>query len=97
VSSRRLYIYFRVKRDSVADVVAAVRELQTALQAAMPGLRGELMRRIDEGDHVTLMETYAGAHGVTAEWQERIERDAAVRLGRWLIGPRHVEVFEPCA
>lgn len=96
MSSRRLYIYFRVKRDSVADVVPAVRELQAAWQAAMPGLRCELMRRIDESGHVTLMETYACAEGVSAEWQERIERDAAKRLQRWLI-ERHVEIFEPCA
>jgi quinol monooxygenase YgiN len=97
VSSRRLYIYFRVKRGSVADVVAAVRELQAAWQAAMPGLRCELMRRIDEGGDVTLMETYACAQGVSVEWQERIEREAAVRLSQWLVGQRHIEIFEPCA
>jgi quinol monooxygenase YgiN len=97
VSSRRLFIYFRVGRDSVAGVVAAVRELQAAWSATMPGLRCELMRRIDDGGNVTLMETYACAEGVSAEWQARIEREASARLHRWLVGERHVEVFEPCA
>jgi Domain of unknown function (DUF4936) len=95
VSSRRLFIYFRVERDSVADVVAAVRELQAAWQR--DGVRCELMRRVDESGDVTLMETYACAQGVSADWQDRIEREAAARLSRWPIGQRHVEVFEPCA
>jgi quinol monooxygenase YgiN len=97
VSSRRLFIYFRVERDSVADVVAAVNELQAAWQAALPGLRCELLRRVDDGGDVTLMETFSCAQGVSAEWQERIEREASAHLHRWLVGKRHVEVFEPCA
>jgi quinol monooxygenase YgiN len=97
VSSRRLYIYFRVERDSEAAAVIAVRELQAAWQAAMPGLRCELMRRVDDSGHVTLMETYACAEGVSTAWQERIERDAEKSLRPWLVGERHVEVFEPCA
>ena len=32
-----------------------------------------------------------------AQWQARIEDEAGVRLAPWLNGPRHVEVFEPCA
>ena len=96
MSSRRLFIYFRVERDSVAEVVAAVRELQAVWSATMPGLVCELMQRADDSGDATLMETYACAEGVSAEWQERIERDAAKRLQRWLI-ERHVEIFEPCA
>jgi hypothetical protein len=97
VSSRRLFIYFRVERGSVADAVAAVRKLQATWSAAMPGLHCELMRRADDSADVTLMETYACAEGVSADWQQRIEREAMHRLRSWLIGERHVEVFEPCA
>jgi hypothetical protein len=97
VSSRRLYVYFRVKRESEAAVVAAVRELQAAWPSAMPGVRCELLRRAGQGGDVTLMETYVCANGVSTEWQERIERDASARLEPWLVGQRHVEVFEPCA
>lgn len=95
--TRRLFVYFRVTRASEAAVVVAVRELQAAWQAAMPGLRCELLRRVDESGDVTLMETYACAHGIGVEWQQRIERDASVRLQPWLVGERHIEVFEPCA
>ena len=96
MSARRLFIYFRVKRDSEAAAVAAVRELQAAWQMAMPGLRCELLRRADQGGDVTLMETYVGAQGVGAEWQQRIEDEASARLQPWLVGERHVEVFVPC-
>jgi Domain of unknown function (DUF4936) len=95
VSSRRLFIYFRVERDSVGDAVAAVRELQAAWPTTMPGLRCELMQRVDDSGDATLMETYTCAGGVSAEWQQRIEREAAKQLQRWLVGKRHVEVFEP--
>jgi Domain of unknown function (DUF4936) len=97
VSSRRLYIYFRVERESEAAAVAALRELHAAWQVAMPGLRCELLRRVDQSGDVTLMETHVGAQGVGAEWQKRIEREAGTRLQPWLVGERHVEVFEPCA
>ncbi len=97
MSSLRLFIYFRVERDRVADVVAAVRGLHAAWQMAMPGLRCELMRRADDSGDVTLMETYTCEDGVSAEWQQRIERDAAKHLQQWLVGERHVEIFEPCA
>jgi Domain of unknown function (DUF4936) len=98
VSSRRVYIYFRVERERVADAAATVRELQAAWQAAMPGLQCELLRRADEeGNFVTLMETYVCADGVSSAWQELIEREAAAALGPWLRGQRHIERFEPCA
>jgi hypothetical protein len=34
---------------------------------------------------------------VTMDAQTRIEREAALHLAPWLVGGRHVEVFEPCA
>jgi hypothetical protein len=97
VSSRRLYIYFRVRRESEAAALATLRELHAAWQVAMPGLRCELLRRVDQSGDVTLMETHVCAQGVSVEWQQRIERDASARLQPWLVGERHVEVFEPCA
>jgi hypothetical protein len=46
---------------------------------------------------LTLMETYAHAGGVPANWQAEIERDARDQLGAWIVGERHVEVLVPCA
>ena len=97
MSARRLYIYFRVGRGDEVAVVTAVRELHAAWQVAMPGLRCELLRRTDKSGDVTLMETYVCARGISGEWQLRIEREVQARLEPWLVGGRHVEVFEPCA
>jgi hypothetical protein len=101
VTARHLFIYFRVRRESEARAVGAVRELQAAWCAVFPGLHCELLRRADDADggrHVTLMEVYRCDSGVPPSWQDRIERDAAARLAPWLAdGMRHVEVFSPCA
>ncbi len=96
-ASRRLFIYFRVQRESEAAATAIVRELHSAWAGAMSGLQCELLRRADEaGPAVTLMEIYTCSSGIGTDWQRRIESDAAQRLGPWLAGPRHVEVFESC-
>ena len=97
MSGRRLYVYFRVAREHEEAAAAAVR----AMQAHWRGLLGcELLRRAGEADAdalVTLMEVYCQPGGVTMDAQARIEREAALRLAPWLVGERHVEVFEPCA
>lgn len=98
MSSRRLFIYFRVARDHEVAVVAALRGLQSAWRADMPGLRCDLLRRSDEaGDAVTLMETYTHDDGVSVAWQQRIEIATRASLDQWLLGERHIEVFESCA
>jgi hypothetical protein len=89
---RDAYIYFRVARSDEAAAVAAVRDVQARCGV---GIDCDVLRRADEsGDRVTLMEVY---RGLSAEAQQHIEREAAARLAPWVIGARHVEVFEPCA
>ena len=97
MTPRRLFIYFRVEREREADVVAAVRALQAAWQRELPGLRCELLRGAARSGDVTLMETYSHSTGVGVALRERIEREALARIGPWLVGERHVEIFEPCA
>ena len=96
MNGRRLYVYFRVARDDEAAAVAALRALHAQLRDT---LDCELLRRADDDGavHVTLMETYRQPGGVAAPVQARIEREAALCLAPWLVGERHVEVFEPCA
>lgn len=95
MSERRLYVYFRVARDDEAAAVAALRKLHAQWRDT---LDCELLRRADDAaGHVTLLETYRQPGGVTLPMQARIEREAALRLAPWLVGARHVEVFEPCA
>lgn len=97
MTPRRLFIYFRVEREREADVVAAVRALQATWQSELPGLRCELLRSAARSGAVTLMETYSHSLGVGVALQARIEREALSRIGAWLVGERHVEIFEPCA
>jgi hypothetical protein len=89
---RDVYVYFRVARTNEAAAVAALRGVQARCAG---GVDCEVLRRADEAGHaVTLMEVY---RGVTIETQRLIEADAVARLAPWLLGERHVEVFEPCA
>jgi hypothetical protein len=89
---RDAYIYFRVARTDEAAAVAALREVQVRHGG---GVDCEVLRRADEpGGTVTLMEVY---RGLSVEAQRRIDREVSARLAPWLVGARHVEVFEPCA
>jgi len=94
----RVYVYYRVRPTDAAAVIAAVRALHASLRAAMPELSCTLSRRAEQdGDLLTLMETYAHADGVTGDWQRAIECSAHEQLAAWIVGARHVEVFVPCA
>jgi quinol monooxygenase YgiN len=95
VNGRCLFAYFRVAREHEAAALATLRELHAEWSASM---QCELLRRADEhADPVTLMEVYRHPAGVTPETQRRIEQAVLQRLAPLLAGPRHVEVFEPCA
>jgi quinol monooxygenase YgiN len=95
MASQRLYVYYRVRARDEQAVVAALRLLHARWRETAPTLQCELLRRSDEGgDSVTLMETYAGA---SLEALQRFESEAAAQAALWLVGPRHIEVFAPCA
>lgn len=93
-----LFVYYRVRREHLADAAAAVRALQARWHAQDGNLRCELLRRTEDvGTDVTLMETYRRDTGFDAAARRRIEDEAGAALAPWLAGPRHVEVFETCA
>ncbi|HJV69097.1 DUF4936 family protein [Ideonella sp.] len=98
------FIYYRVQLDDLAQAVVVARVGQRRLCQAHPGLTAELMQRPSSSGptpQMTLLETYRAP----ADWpagQARalpaaIERVQAAALARWLQGPRHLEMFEPCA
>jgi hypothetical protein len=91
-----LYVYYRVAAPDWQRAADAVRDFQRQLCMAHRGLTARVLRRSDSAiDEVTLMETYAFApRGIDDEMRRRIDRAAGV-LTPWLIGGRHVEVFEP--
>ncbi len=88
--ARRLYVYYRVSATELAATVAAVRAMQIALTAALPGLQAELLRRPEpQAGAVTLMETYAsGGTGLATE---------LALAAQALPQPRHLEWFDELA
>ena len=99
-AARALYVYYRVAQRDLPAVARAVRVVQARWCARHSGLCADLLQRADEGtaaEHVTLMETYARPGGVSSALQAAIEMELAAVLAPWLQGPRHVEVFLPCA
>lgn len=94
---RWLFIYYRVASVDAVAAGPAVQHLQSRLCRTWPGLQAQWFRRPEEKDGMqTWMEIYARPGGITAEVQAHIEEEARV-LAPWCRGPRHVEVFVPCA
>lgn len=106
-AERWWFIYYRVHLADLATAVAVAREGQRALCSAHPGLSATLMQRPssaaspDGSPQMTVLETYRAALDWPAEHAAALpaEIESAVggRLTAWLQGPRHLEVFEPCA
>lgn len=97
-----LYIYFRASANHAEAVQAAVTAMQSRLRAEFPGLQARLLRRTGaSAGHDTWMETYAMAPTAGAVVvDDALGATLAQRAAAWcdlLEGPRHVEVFEPCA
>ncbi|OYT99635.1 MAG: DUF4936 domain-containing protein [Burkholderiales bacterium PBB1] len=102
---RELYVYYRVATRDADALRLAVSAMHDRLRHAHPGLQTRLLRRADAlSGEDTWMETYAApapidvpdASGVGDELRARIEREAAA-WQHLRTGPRHTEVFEPCA
>jgi hypothetical protein len=106
---RELFVYYQVDPAQAGPLKTAVQAMQQALRAAHPNLQARLLQRpgpVTPGPsdpagvapRLTWMETYACpvGPGLDASLQAAIE-EAAKALAPWLAGPRHTEVFVPCA
>ena len=92
-----LFIYYRVRSADAPGTQAAVAQLQAQLRTRYPQLIARLLcRPIDDKGVQTWMETYASDEGISDEMQTDIEARASALL-TMLAGPRHSEVFVPCA
>lgn len=100
-SAREVFVYYRVRVEDLPAVGAAVDALHTRWRALHHGLACQLLRRETETDASSqaamLMEVFTAPQGVPLAWQRSIEAAASAALAPWLVGPRHVEVFVPCA
>ena len=97
---REVFIYYRVRAADAAALLAAAQRWHASLRQQYPGLKPRLLRRSDDGHALqTWMETYAAdplPEGISPALQSDIEAQARV-LAPWIDGPRHIEVFSPCA
>lgn len=105
-AARNLYVYYRVTLAEQARAVAAVQAMQAGLCTRHPGLRAQVLRRVEAAAAagaatgtdpvVTLMEVYSAVHGVDDACAAEIESDAARLPFETRAGARHMEWFEPC-
>lgn len=106
-AERWWFIYYRVHLADLAAAAAVAREGQRVLCDARPGLAASLMQRPssaaspDAPPQMTMLETYRAPLDWPADWAATlpaaIDHTLGAALAPWLQGPRHLEVFEPCA
>jgi hypothetical protein len=95
---QELFVYYRAAPQDDAVLEAAVRRMQAELARQHRGLSARLLRRPGVRDGlVTWMEAYAWPAGEDAAALTEAVSRAAVPLAAWIVGPRHVEHFVPCA
>jgi hypothetical protein len=94
----QLFIYWRCQAADADVATAAARQLQQRLRQQHPALQAHLFRRSDsDAATCTLMETYAlPPAGIGPALQAELQT-AGAALQPWLLGTRHVEVFQPLA
>lgn len=97
---RELFIYYRIRVAAAGLALKTVGAFQARLRVRHPGLSARLLCRPDEQDNTqTWMEIYSfelTENGVTSEIESEIATEANA-LAPFLTGPRHTEVFVPCA
>lgn len=93
-----LYVYYRVRPVDAPPLIAAAQALHARWRSELPGLVCTLSQRAEDGTpHLTLMESYSHPEGLSPHWQQVLEAGAAHALAPWIVGPRHLERFVPCA
>ena len=96
---RELYIYYRVNPRDEGAALQAAAAMQHGLVERHAGLQARLLRRpVAAADGLqTWMETYAlPGLGVNSALEHEIAQ-AASAWAAYISGPRHCEVFVPCA
>lgn len=98
---RELYLYYRVDPAAALQAGDEVRALQVELCERMPGLVARWLLRAETTEaasltHQTWMEIYTHPAGLSDDAMAVIlsRGDEVVRS---IAGPRHPEVFSPCA
>lgn len=93
-----LFIYYRAAPMHAEALADAVGRMQRQLSTRHPALEARLLRRAEPGDGpTTWMETYRLPPDADPAALSDAIAQAAQVLQPWLLGPRHIEHFLPCA
>lgn len=96
---RELYVYYRVNPLHAAQAEAEVCALHAELREQFPGLTARRLLRAEANSSAgsqTWMEIYARTSGLSDRHLDAI-LERGTDLVRSIDGPRHSEVFSPCA
>jgi hypothetical protein len=95
---RELFVYYRIRKNVLAEAREAVLRMQRELCIAHPGLAARLLtRQGDAAGAETWMETYAlrGAQGAGIDTAiEAVIAGRSACLAPLVDGSRHVEAFD---
>ncbi|MEF9996438.1 MAG: DUF4936 family protein [Burkholderiaceae bacterium] len=86
------YVYFKLPAAEVAAVAERIRIMQGALAAAS-GVHGSLIRRVEVGETVTLMEVYERISDPQAFAAQLADASTHAGLAPELIAARRTERF----
>jgi hypothetical protein len=96
---RSLYVYYRVPLQHIAQAKALIEAMQCQLKADYPGLRAQIMSRVDQSlnlTEATWMEVYEHSQGVSVACEQSLAM-LVKGLPEAMLGARHMEVFSPLA
>jgi hypothetical protein len=96
---RELYIYYRVNPQQAVQAEDEVRALHAELREQFTGLTARRLLRADAASSAssqTWMEIYAHPSGLS-DLALAVILKRGTELVRSIDGPRHPEVFSPCA
>ena len=100
LGKRQLFIYWRIAAADLPAALDALRGWQSDLLGRQPALRCGVYQRTGSGEsELTVMESYALESalphlGIDDTLHRFIDQAGQALLQPWLIGARHVEVFD---
>jgi hypothetical protein len=98
-AARSLYVYYRVPLQHSVHAKVLIETMQCQLRAAYPGLRAQLMSRLDhaiDASEATWMEVYEHPQGLSVACEQSLAM-LVKGLPEGMLGSRHMEVFCPLA
>ncbi len=102
LGTRQLFIYWKLVADELDVAVESLRLAQHELAGVMSGLTAQRFVRVGGNRVATVMEVYGreaavSLDGLSDDDMTHIDRVAARAVQPWVLGHRHLEVFDALA